>query len=570
MAVSLALSWLLLSISHVAAEARGLSHGVAESVLPFAAGPTCNFDTATDRRECRGSMQADLAEEGGDFEGEEASSLLQLPRLVAGSEGGEEPLPDERRTLSEEDPGLLQLPGRIVPVSPLGRGGEERRTLSEEDAQQQQLEEEGAESAVTVALSLELFGFMLAIMMLFYFTNSPDERFRGQTWNVLSSTVSIFSAVLLFKVGKDITGVLFNEPLQPEAEAYDLPPPATSNTMAQFYRVLFCLATVNILLVLTHHEGQTMRAIAGVGAHVVGFASIEAFSAIQQYPPFRSSPLLCLVAAFVSGAAIFFIHSIAGWLRFFAKPVLLTNWKEWDKTCIEAQREAACLTLGLLIAQAIKYQIIGHLAPLHGHPKEKSIAQICSLLGAAFAMGAVAFTQVFARRKFKASLQTKRIQQWLAITLGTTTMVMAWCALDGVRWAFWHLAAGKAADAMSAKMLVVLACMITGFSVIVVLNKIAGPDVMDERFTAPFVNAVGLAMGLAWEGCFSQAAVSVGVATGGEGRLVTSGLFLCICLVVLPAWALYIQPRAPRSNEEEEEEDEGKDFTHIERVAFVS
>lgn len=251
-------------------------------------------------------------------------------------------------------------------------------------------EEEEVASPVAVAVASTLMGTIFVIMCLYYLFNWPDPDIRKYSYEVVSSTVSIFSAVLLFQ---SFQGAL-------EKYVLDGAPPWV-NILANFahrfwwhFVLQFSLALISKSIFHTDAQREAiisnmsergqdvkenieinMRCWGTLLAHITGFASINAWGSVQQTAFFSQSWYMSWLV--VPCACIFNI------------PILYcTNWmretismggdgkqdeleKMWDEEVEEAENDVIALGLSFLTVQSIKYGICGTLANVEGEEPEE-------------------------------------------------------------------------------------------------------------------------------------------------------------------------------------------------------
>jgi hypothetical protein len=412
--------------------------------------------------------------------------------------------------------------------------------------------------STAVALSLTLLGMVAVVMSLFYLVNWPDEDIQRATWNILSSSLSIFGAVLIFSALKGITMIIFKEE-QPDhghggtTEVTDLVMPLA--------RVLLVVAAFHGSLFLVKGSQTLLQAVGAMGAHVVGFALIDFFGTTQQLKSFNSSPFMSLVEASLSALTIggFVIAATMARDRLGAP---LRN-SRWARQCCESENDFSGLSLGLLLCQVVKFSISGHLPPVHGAPKGKTGTEVWSLFGVSMLfVGMVIMSSTWVKKLQSEGVRGTR-RRAANISLTIASMTLGWSLLYWGQWLFWNWTSGQGVgegDAMSARMLMVIGFGITGFGTIFLLDFIADKGWVDRSCVEGLIDTVGLLLGLSWEACITTAVVGLGQALPRREHVVDSSVDIFLCVAVIPAWALFILPQALKyaENESDDESVDGK------------
>lgn len=425
------------------------------------------------------------------------------------------------------------------------------------------------ESATAVALSLTLLGMVACVMSLFYLVNFPDRDIQRATWNILSSSLSIFGAVLCFSAIKGVTMMLFQEPIP----SHHGGPPDANALAFHFVRLLLVTASFHVLL-YTLRERQ-LQTIGSMGAHVVGFALIDFFGTWQQFAPFSTSPLHCFAQVLLSAAIILGCIATATYVRERLPP----PWpgSEWAEQCKESEDDAAGLSLGLLVCQVIKFAITGHLAPIHGSPKEKTAFDLqCLLFTSIGCAGLVGGANMWRRSLEKQGHEAgdtvhehsgesadgagdnargvdlhavagRSLRRCASMLVVTASMTLGWCLLFCGQWFFWRWTGGQGVgegDVMSARMIMVLGFGVGGFSVIIMLDWIADHGWVDRSLVNGLIDAIGLLLGLSWEAAVTSAVEGLGTAVPGRTLVVDLTVDVGLCIATIPAWALYVLPQS--------------------------
>lgn len=439
--------------------------------------------------------------------------------------------------------------GRARVVAPPEDGETQTPPLSpEQAAKKTQHMLRRLQESVTVAEGLMLMGTVAFVMSLFYLVHFPDPDIRLATWNALSATISVFCALLLFHALKHVMVTFLDE-----SRGEDQAAPTSRALVITFVRLLVMYTGLNALLVQLRGSGDFMQAIGLLGYHLVAFASIDAFGSLQQAEPFRSSLSSCLAAAGL--AAVSLSAGVLGSDSLRARGQSAADDEEWEgfkECCSEGDEEVTSLTLGFLLCHAVRFAIVGHLAPLHGAPKGKQQEDVNKLLVSvvvcALIVAGVSLCHRYMRRMGSFSSNAVR---WMRIAESVSAMAMAWCLLSWGQWQFWSSTSGQGVgegDRMTARMLLALISSIIAFVAIFVLDFLSDRNILETR---SLVNAFVVVMALAWEAAFDVAVQGVSeLFEGTQFIVVEVALSVFLSAMVLPAWALYIFPHTSKQSQD--------------------
>jgi len=401
----------------------------------------------------------------------------------------------------------------------------------------------GSKKDVAVAEGMMLMGTVAFVMSMFYLVNFPDRDIQQETWSAMSSTVSIFCAVLLFTCIKDVMVYGMGE-----SSGHHHAPPDQRSLMISFGRLAVMAAALNALMASLRTGGMLLKAVGLIGSHIISFACIDAFGNLQQLEPFRSSLQLCCVAVLIALVVMISIASGASALR---ARLDSSDWEEFREECAEGEIEAFSLTAGFLVSHLVRFSIVGQLAPLHGAPKGKTQSEVNTLL-----LWSVVFATLVVALGFLHSHLARRnadpmVKGATNLALEVSSMSMAWCFLAWGQWEFWSSTDGAGVgegDKMTARMVMALLSSLLVFACIFAVDKAADFNMPEFR---PLADAFVLVMALSWEAAFDRAVQGIGEEFEGNQKLwMETGLSIALCAVVLPAWMLYVLPRAEEAKEE--------------------
>jgi len=409
--------------------------------------------------------------------------------------------------------------------------------------------------------SLCLIGAVAFNMSLLYLINHDDPGMKLATWQVLSMTLSIFSAVLAYVTIREIcVDALFQGVYATMA--------ASMTLFVAIYvineGILYCLKDPDNVHML--HSG------AALGCHLLGFAASYAFADVQRSGIFGASFIGHLLVVVLAVAVL---SGLAGLSR------LVHNWVEhlhqasrehladlmWEREVELMENEAMSLCIGYLLVQTIAFAIRGSqssadadVAPVLVTQSHANEMLVCALLFAAAIIGSVyAVTRILQSRGLR-RVDTLNFDSYAAehlvdmdlralmIMQNSLGVAMAWCFLFWAEWQVYTL--GFNGPRSAACMLVGLCLTLLAFASIFILESIAehihtSGAVDPEKVVRSMTLALGIVIGFAWERSFHVGLHDIAGMFNSSYISQSSCMHLMVVVlivIVTPAWAMYVFP----------------------------
>jgi len=467
-------------------------------------------------------------------------------------------------------------------------------------------EAEEGPSAADVAIAATLLGAISFIMTLYYFTNYHDTDIQKYSWKIISDTISIFCAVLIFQSFNDLAEAYIIDPLfgpeeaSPGALLVDMLHMLLWFCIMQFFLAKLSGALDDDML-QERFEGKekekeefkegceiNMKCFAVLLAHMTGFASINAFGTVQQFPFFKSSPVMAFTAVFVGLFGQLGLQRITDMIRTKVSKGddgTVSEWEDlWDDETEEAENDVMGLTLSFLTMNAIRFGITGCLPNQEGKEEECTVEEFLYhhstvdkwlLLGTAFVFTFLVFLIMFkwpeslselAEAKEKGELSEEQMEKQANMLLFSRLCEGVFVAVSMCfSWSFFYavqmvLAGIGFLEGQPELLAVLLALTISllSFGSLIFLDKLYDSDSSkwpipiddakcDKALTA-LMCSIALLVGFAWEQCFDQSVDALAEKTNKVPIDIvnqhTTKLFLslfCSALLV-PAWKMYILP----------------------------
>ncbi|CAE7531944.1 unnamed protein product [Symbiodinium sp. CCMP2592] len=457
---------------------------------------------------------------------------------------------------------------------------------------------EQVEEGEDVCISLMLLGCMGFMMATFYLVNWPDDDIQQITWEIISSTTSIFGALLMFQGCNRVVHYYFLDHVSSWHQlvvnmlhmmlwfcVLQLVLAYYSGAVGQqeapaARRAALSRASCDIPLRSVHLECAekhlhqirlNTHAWAVLLGHVTGFAAVNAWSSVQQAIPRALCPAVP-VAAYLGISYIY--RTTARWRyeRTMADGEEDEYEEIWGECVAETEDEVISLSVSFLIAQVLRLCITGELPGLSGEDTEgtwHSTANCVLLLSVGLVLGVSELARLaYARSRGKAAPSDEETEDRSANWYQKiAAMSFGWCFHISVDW--W-VASSLHMDKSMKAVVSALAGTCFAFLLIFGLDKVADMNAHDAEVDCALrtiITALGMLVGISWERCFDAAVA--GVAEKHVGRLPppVMNLLLAILLaaMVLPAWKWYIHPKL-HNEHQQEGEDVGSDLGEATRL----
>eukprot|EP00927_Polykrikos_kofoidii_P085638 TRINITY_DN9360_c1_g1_i1.p1 TRINITY_DN9360_c1_g1~~TRINITY_DN9360_c1_g1_i1.p1 ORF type:complete len:586 (-),score=137.08 TRINITY_DN9360_c1_g1_i1:55-1812(-) len=446
--------------------------------------------------------------------------------------------------------------------------GHEKEEEEEEEEEEgathlEQIEEHEEPTPVSDAVSCMLLGMICFQMALFYMVRYRDEYMQTFVWYCISATISIFCAVLLFGTVK---ATLFHKSHEAQEEEERIAlgqTPTLEDIKYSFFLWAGLFIFLQAILFPLRHADIMLKATSCIGAHILGFAAIDVFAMFQQTAAYRESTASLFQAAVISGAVM-----IGSCLVFTTLRKLIDNTAdtdEWRTECQDCEDEFCGFVLGMLMRNVVVRHVTGDTPPVHGDDFGKTPKMVSDLGAICGGMAVFILFSTLVVGPLKHMVVNGVLHRTIDIILECVSMCFGWSCISLLGWKLWSNTNDKGiagGELIVARVVLALGCsFLVFFSVLVsgflfnAINSVLGREIFTIQGTKALCNAFGLLLGLSWEGAFGEAIGALGRrATTPENKfMVMNGLGICLCVIVLPAWVLYVLPDVHAIKEEEED-----------------
>eukprot|EP00747_Dinoflagellata_sp_TGD_P164721 gnl/TRDRNA2_/TRDRNA2_185037_c0_seq1.p1 gnl/TRDRNA2_/TRDRNA2_185037_c0~~gnl/TRDRNA2_/TRDRNA2_185037_c0_seq1.p1 ORF type:complete len:499 (-),score=83.67 gnl/TRDRNA2_/TRDRNA2_185037_c0_seq1:39-1535(-) len=401
-----------------------------------------------------------------------------------------------------------------------------------------------AEVVESHALSSMLVGVIAFIMVLFYLVNHYDADIRLATWKMVSGTVSVFSAVLLYRCVKRLV-----------IEAAHQDKFGTVVFLLGLFLIFWLLAQGLLLISLKKRcEKIALVSQGTILGRVSGFAATFSFAAVQELPPFKDSSTGALLVGLIAAGMFMILSLIAHKIRelvVLADDGVIDDDEKWWLDEVEIiEEDMISFALGFLLMQAIRFHICGALqvydpaaAPVGITQEQTNALLMVSLQLAGMSLMGTWMIDRLGKRQ----MVSRITERFAKIVVHILSLTMAWCVLFWGDWQVFILGIGRSrvAGCMAASLSLTFICVVWLF----VLDFVADHFELVEKALRSFVLTLGVIVGGSWSRVFNLSFADISHTEVGHHPLFKDPnidmtlLVAAMLVVVLPAWRFFILPK---------------------------
>lgn len=348
-----------------------------------------------------------------------------------------------------------------------------------------------------ISISWMLLGTVSSVMGLFIIVNVRDDDLRRYAWNIISTTISIFTAVLMFSginvvvmtvvegmaetmklcvsyfmfvclfLGLQVTiaftsGAICEPPPPPQGDGVDLDKVVwiVADPVREDYEEEVAAEIVErslgdkgiarkdgleVFVKRVKHEydqrNMRMKCWATLLAHMTGFAAINAGGVLQHQMYFAGSPASCLLAVICNQVGLLALFQVVDWVRQVREDETdRDNRDAWfDEEVVDAENDISGLAVSFLLVQVLRFSLSGVLPNVEGLEEPEKAHSLLCILGlfcSGMLLAVLSVSLVGAESWIpQASKQNRSVlQRSLRVGQNTCAMSYAWCLLWATRW----------------------------------------------------------------------------------------------------------------------------------------
>jgi len=383
--------------------------------------------------------------------------------------------------------------------------------------------------------SAVILGGIGFIMAIFYLVNSREKLIADQTWSLISTSISIFVAVMLFGLVNTMWKLLFGM----DASSACVAPTVSYIWVALFQMLTWWLVIVGVLAC---HGGSILRlkAYGTIGGHILGFSAIHLYGFLAISPEFNSSPWMTLVVILVYFVTMPLVVIPTRLVGNILKKMRFTHVEELNEQAKDTAIDFFAMGLSFLFTMFFRGLITGKVPSIHGSHHDHPGWQVFALMFVGVLFIGIAAAAHSAHHKAKGDFAKEAIHY----VSSTLAMISAWCLLDGAGWYWLHYFKSAVQSKAAVAMIFSVVFVISVFLMWFFIHRVG----LNKRYLRGAFTAIALTVGLSWEHTFDAALEGVGCVARSTTHKYSEVLFvvfltIIFAVVVTPAWVVYILPK---------------------------
>lgn len=466
-------------------------------------------------------------------------------------------------------------------------GEAEKLEITRADVEQEEKDMNEAQADTEIAVAIMLLGSVAFNMTLFYLVNSPDPDIKRYSWDVISATISIFTAILVFSGVQGVWTELVKEyiidPLRlvEAKQLYIATASAWLHAGIWFVTLHFAVrATVRMFASTEEVKEQQLKCWATLFGNTAGYACVRASVSMQEFDSLKHRHLAAFLVPFTFTASVMFVlFRVSEWVRFKLSPNFGYDeeTKAWDKYSEESENDMAGLALSATLVWSVILALSGKPAEaVDARPPSCCIGLfitggVCLVLTVvatfSLASGCLSCGRQTLHPEFEATYESAPgLDDWRTYCRRWCFILQSTCAMS-FAYAWMFLGRYQLANMVSDYNLPirrdsdverVFQAILTSFSAflfIFVLDRIEDMDEtgdVADKAIRNVIQALAILVGLSWENAFNGGLEALAEhATGTWGPLALRlAMGLGIGLAIVPAWRLYILKKVIECEEE--------------------
>lgn len=402
--------------------------------------------------------------------------------------------------------------------------------------------------------SFMMLGFSIFAALVLYTVNFPDPQVENYANKLVSTSISIYAAVLVEKIFHAFLTPCIVGPLAKGFgyENTDLGYDVLQLVFSGFAFIgWFC--ALSILCYRYRESKQSLYAVQSFVSHIVAFMAIFSFGYFQKRTCSRCSSydngVMCyLWFPFITFLFVWLLGFIGKFIRTKVDPSIANAnsadqhvgaGHSWSSVAKDAEGDGRAIAVSFLCRQCALFMITGRIPGIRGDTEPHSEGEWHALWVFLTLISLALLFATYVKEKHSWEGEQGALGEGMHFSQTLLAMVFGWIVLTVVHWiaqlymkyaACWNLMTAFAVSPIV-------------FAAIVLVDRLSDHGLVGRATELVMLNSLGIVLGFAWEQAFGSGIDTVTV-TFKMGFAFECAICVVMIVFVLPAWRLYIVPKA--------------------------